>query len=501
MILRLHHVEKWPVGTIASQLSVHHDVVRRVLRQAGLPRAAAKRASMLDAYLPFVIQTWERYPKLTARRIYDMVRERGYPGCADHFRHGVAHLRPRTRAEAYLRLRTLPGEQAQVDWAHFGKIEVGRAVRPLMAFVMVLSYSRAIFMQFFYGQSMAPFLEGHVAALSCFGGCARVLLYDNLKSAVLERRDHVIRFHPTLLDIANHYRYEPRPVAVARGNEKGRVERSIRFARDSFFAGREWSDLADLNRQARQWALSVAMERRWPEDHQLTVAEAFEQEKQHLLALPGDPFPAEERIEVRVGKTPYVRFDGNDYSVPHRLVGMTLSLFAGVDRVRVVHQDEVVAEHVRSYDRQAQIEDAAHIQELLAHKKRAKGHRAIDRLQHLAPRSEVLLRSMAEHGLPLGPAVQALMKLLDAYGAREFAAAVDEALAQGTHHPAAVEQVLDRRRLESGCAPPVPIELPDDPRVRGLSVRLHALEDYDTLEGEAQNDDEDREEAREPEGS
>jgi len=506
-ILRLHHVEKWPVGTIANQLTVHHDVVRRVLRQAGLPRAAAKRSSMIDAYVPFVIETWKNYPTLTARRIYDMVRERGYPGSAGHFRHRVAHLRPRPRAEAYLRLKTLPGEQAQVDWAHFGKVQVGRATRPLMAFVMVLSYSRAIFVKFYYGHSMAPFLEGHVAAFGLFGGVARVSLYDNLKSAVLERRDKVIRFHPTLLDIANHYRYEPRPVAVARGNEKGRVERAIRYARDSLFAGRKWSDLADLNRQARQWALTVAMERRCPEDHALTVGEAFEAEKPHLLALPGDPFPAEERVEVRVGKTPYVRFDGNDYSVPHKLVRLTLTLFAGVGHVRVVHQDEVVAEHARSYDRRKQIEDEAHIKELVDHKKKAKDHRGVDRLQHLAPRSEALLQSMAERGFPLGPAAQALLRLLDAYGAVEFQKAIEEALEQGTHHPAAVEQVLDRRRLEAGGLPPVPLELPDDPRVRDLSVRRHALESYDTLEGEPLDDDieetgddGDREETREPEG-
>lgn len=500
MILRLHHVEKWPVGTIASQLTVHHSVVRRVLCQAGLPRAAAKRASMIDAYLPFVIETWERYPKLTARRIYDMVRERGYPGSASHFRHRVSHLRPKPRAEAYLRLKTLPGEQAQVDWGHFGKVQVGRATRPLMAFVMVLSYSRAIFLKFYYGQSMAPFLEGHVAAFEFFGGVARVLLYDNLKSAVLERRDKVIRFHPTLLAIANHYRYEPRPVAVARGNEKGRVERGIRYVRESFFAARKWNDLADLNRQALDWALGIAMARRWPQDDALTAADAFEHERPHLLVLPGDPFPAEERVEVRVGKTPYVRFDGNDYTVPHRLVGLTLTIFAGVGHVRVIHQDEVVAEHARSYDRRAQIEDKAHIKALVERKRKAHGHRGLDRLHHVAPRSEALLQSMAERGFPLGPAVQAFLRLLDAYGAVEFQKAVEEALAQGTHHPAAVEQVLDRRRLEAGGLPPVPLELPDDPRVRDLSVRVQALKSYDTLEGDTEDDDEEREEAREPEG-
>jgi hypothetical protein len=129
------------------------------------------------------------------------------PGRPDHFRAVVARYRPRPAPETYLRLRTLPGEQAQVDWGHFGTHQVGRARRPLMGFVMVLSYSRQIFLHFFYGSPMANFLRGHVAAFATFGGVARILLYDNLRSAVLERRAEAIRFHPTLLELAGHYRF------------------------------------------------------------------------------------------------------------------------------------------------------------------------------------------------------------------------------------------------------------------------------------------------------
>ena len=188
-ILRYYHAEQWRVGTIATQLQVHHSVVAR-------------------------------FPRLTASRLYAMVRARGYPGGPDHFRALVARHRPRPPAAAYRRLRTLPGEQSQVDWAHFGKLTLGRATRPLMAFVMVLSYSRYLFLRFFLDARMENFLRGHEAAFQAFGGVPRVLLYDNLKSAVLERVGEAIRFHPTLLAFAGHYRYEPRPVAVARGNEK-----------------------------------------------------------------------------------------------------------------------------------------------------------------------------------------------------------------------------------------------------------------------------------------
>src|SRR3954454_1526425 len=309
-ILRYYHAEKWKVGTIAQQLQIHHSVVRRVLAQAGLPRGGASpRPAQIDLCLPFIRQTLERLPTLTPRRLYGMVRERGYDGRPDHFRHLVAQHRPRPKAEAYLRLHSLPGEQAQVDWGHFGQLEIGRARRPLMAFVMVLSHSRQIFLQFCLDARMENFLRGHAAAFGAWGGVPRVLLYDNLKSAVLERRGEPIRFHPTMLEWAGPYRFEPRPVAVARGNEKGRVERAIRYVRESFFAARKFADLDDLNIQAAQWCAGMAADRPCREEPTITVREAFAREQPSLLALPENPYPCELQQAVKVGKQPYVRFD------------------------------------------------------------------------------------------------------------------------------------------------------------------------------------------------
>jgi transposase len=117
-ILRFYHAEKWTIGTIARQLHIHHSVVRRVLAQAGLPRGGPPpRPSQIDAYLPFIRQTLEAFPTLTASRLYVMAYGRGYRGSPDHFRHLIACHRPRPKAEAYLRLRTLPGAEGQVDWA------------------------------------------------------------------------------------------------------------------------------------------------------------------------------------------------------------------------------------------------------------------------------------------------------------------------------------------------------------------------------------------------
>jgi transposase len=481
-ILRYYHVEKWRVGTIARQLHVHHGTVTRVLAQAGLPRTdPPRRRSQVEPYLPFILETLQKFPALTASRLYAMVRERGYRGGPDHFRHIVACHRPRRPAEAYLRLRSLAGEQGQVDWGHFGHLTIGRARRTLMAFVMVLSYSRQIFLRFFLDARIESFLRGHAAAFAAWNGCPRVLLYDNLRSAVLERQGDAIRFHPTLLAFAAHYRYEPRPVAVARGNEKGRVERAIRYVRDSFFAARQFGDVDDLNRQAEVWCRGTAADRPCPGQSDVSVREAFAEEAPRLLRLPDNAFPLIERVAVKVAKTPYVRFDLNDYSVPHTRVQRLLTVLADPDIVRIVDGAEVLACHPRSYDKGAQIEDPAHLQALVDDKRAARRHRGTDRLTTAAPAGQTLLLRAAERGDNLGTITAALLRLLDRYGAAELDAAIREALDRGVPHPNAVRLALEHRREQRHEAPPVAVDLPAHVKTRDAAVRPHCLETYDQL--------------------
>ncbi len=480
-ILRLYHAEAWPVATIASELGLHHSVIERVLAQEGQPRVRSERPSILEPYLSFIRETLEKHPRLRASRLYDMCVARGYQGGPDHFRHRLRSLRPYKAAEAYLRLQSLPGEEAQVDWAYFGRVPIGRARRPLVAFAMVLSWSRMLFVRFFLSAKMECFLRGHVLGLEAFGGSARVLLYDNLRSAVAERKGDAIRFHPTLLLLAAHYRFEPRPVAVARGNEKGRIERAIRFVRESFFAARRWHDLDDLNAQAHEWCRTRAAQRPWPDDRSRTVAEVFAEERPKLLPLPDDAFPTERICEVQIGKTPYARFDGNDYSVPHALVGRTLSLAASETRVRLFDGEKLVCEHARSFDKGQRIEDPAHVEALVAEKKRARAERSSDRLTRAAPTTQKLLEELARRGENLGSSCAQFLRLLERFGSERLERAAQEALERGTPQPRSVLFVLERERIQEGRPPRMPVDLPDDPRVRDIVVRPHSLESYGAL--------------------
>ncbi len=479
-ILRYHFVEQWRTGAIATQLGIHHSVVDRVLAQAGLPKVErSARSSMIDPYLPFIVETLNEFPTLTAARLYDMAKQRGYPGGPSQFRQRISQLRPRKQPEVYLRLKTLPGEQSQVDWGHFGHIQIGQAKRPLMGFVMVLSWSRQIFLRFYLNAQMENFLRGHVAAFEAWQGLSKVILYDNLKSAVLERQGDAIRFHPTLLELAAHYRFEPRPVAVARGNEKGRVERAIRYIRDNFFVGRHWQTLDELNAKAELWCQGTSADRRCPENNELSVKAAYLQEQPQLLVLPDNPFDTREKVEVRARKTPYVRFDLNDYSIPHQQVQKTLSVHADLDSVHIVDGDKLIAEHPRSFGKGEQIEQEAHINALWLDKTQAKLHRGQDRLSQASEHAPVLLQQSLERGHIIKTTVRLLNEYLDQYGRDELHQALGEALRQQSPYPQAVQQILERRREEKQQPPPLAVAVPD--KVKHVSVKTANIADYDKL--------------------
>jgi len=363
-IRRYFYAEHWKIGTIARQLGLHPDTVRNAI-ETGRVAAQSVRPSKLDPYLGFLREVLSQHPTLRATRIYQMARERGYTGSVVQFRRAVARLRPQIR-EPFLRLETFPGEQGQVDWAHFGHVQVGRARRALSCFVMTLSYSRALYLEFFFDQTTENFLRGHVHAFEAWDGAPRVVLYDNLKSAVLERRGSQILFNPRLIELTAHYHFSAHPCQVRAGNQKGRVERAIRYVRDSFWAGRSFTTLAECNRQAWIWRDQVAHQRRWPGEDGRAVQQVFADEQPRLIPLPAHRFNTDRVESVCSRKSIYIRFDLNDYSIPPDAVGRPLTLVASDVAVRLLDGTREIASHPRTYDRQRQVFDPAHREAVLA---------------------------------------------------------------------------------------------------------------------------------------
>lgn len=487
-IRQLHHGERWPVGTIAAQLGLHHDTVERALSEEAAAEPAP-RPSQLDPYLVFTREVLEKYPRLTATRLWHMLHERGCPLSVRQVRRKVSDLRPTPR-EGFLRRRTFAGEEGQVDWASFGHVLIGAARRALSAFVMTLSYSRMIFLRFFFDQSLENFVRGHVDAFAAFGGVPRYLLYDNLRAAVSDRHGEAVRFNPRLLELAAHYHYAPRACRPARGNEKGGVERSIRYVRDSFFAARSFTSLADFNRQALVWRDETAARRPWPGDDRKTVAEAFAEETTRLLALPVHPFETDLMLVLRSEKTLYLRFDLNDYTIPPTCVGRPLSLVASETTVRILDGNAEVARHRRSYDRHRRIEDPAHIEALLAEKRRARGSSPCGRLIGAIPTAEAFLEAAFQRGESVAVTTEKLLLLLDDYGAEELRLAVEEAITRQTPRVGSVAYILGQRRRRSQRRPALPVDLSRRPDLKDLYVKPHASETYDELSRHDDDDDE-----------
>ncbi len=480
-IRRLYYAEHWRIGTIASTLGVHHDTVRVALERFIRPGTQV-RPSSLDPYKPFLLATLEQYPRLRATRLDAMIRARGFAGSAVQIRRWVRTVRPAARAEAYLRLETLPGEQGQVDWGNFGPLPVGGGRRLLSCFVLVLSWSRAVYARFALDQTLESFLRGHVEAFAALGGVPRTILYDNLKSVVLDRVGDHIRFHPRVLELAGHYHFAPQPCAPYRPNEKGKVERMIQYLRHSFFAARRFSSLDDLNAQLARWIRDIAHTRPLP-GHQRDrlVRDALAEEQPRLLPLPEHPFACDLVRSTVSGKTPYIRFDGNDYSIPHVLVRRPLTLLASETVVRLLDGVAEVARHARRYDRGQRIEEPAHLAALAREKRHAHDLRGRDRLRATCAYADALLDALARRGEPLAPHTTALLRLLDQYGAAALDWALQEALARGAVSAPSVAHLLDQRARARRQPPPLAVVLPADPRVRDLRVTPHSLTAYDAL--------------------
>lgn len=482
-IRRLFFAEHWKVGTISSELGVHPDSVKRVIGSEQFNRRKQINIdTVLGEYKPLIIDILEKHPRLCATRIEQMLQERGYKGGIAQLRRYVRTVRPVGNKEAYLKLETLPGEQAQVDWANFGKIRIGNALRPLSCFIMVLSFCRAFFACFTLDQKTESFLLCHVKAFEFFQGCARTLLYDNLKSVVISRVGEHIQYNPRILQLGGHYQFVPRLCAPYRGNEKGKVERVVQYLRTTFFAAREFASVQHLNEQLMRWIEDVANQRTRPGDAQgRTVEQCLQQERQLLLKLPAHRFRCELMQPVCSRKQPYIRFDLNDYSIPYELVGTVLTLIASEDTVRILKGDEQVACHQRSYDKGQVVESEQHLRSLAEYKKKAGELRGRDLLRSRCAHADALIEQLAIRGEHLGWHTAKLVKLLDRYGAQALDKAISQALERSAIGSAAVAHICDQNNRKQGLPPPLPMSVLENPAIRDIRVIPHDLASYDLL--------------------
>ena len=411
---------------IAGELAMDPRTVAKWLaRERFCQRKASPRASKLDPFKAEIARLLESHA-FSAVQILLRLREQGYTGGYSIVKDYVRAIRP-SKSRAYLTLAFAPGECAQVDWGCYGAVAVGNTRRRLSFFVMVLCYSRMLYLEFTVSQSLEHFLACHQNAFDFFGSVPKKIMVDNLKSAVLRRvlgRPPV--FNPRYLDFAHHYGFTIAPCNVGRGNEKGRVENAVGYVKKNFLAGLQIPDFAALGPAARNWLETVANVRLHGETRQKPV-ELFEAERSCLLPLPANGFDIATISQQRASPQFRITCDTNRYSVPAEYAGRALMVKTDPERIGVYAGEKLIARHIRSYERNQDFEDPDHPKALLAQRKKARDQKIFMRFIALSHKADLYYRKLAERRLNPQQHVRKIVALSEIYGTEPVARAIEDA--------------------------------------------------------------------------
>jgi transposase len=440
----LHHREGLHPSQIAQSMALDPRTVAYWLAQERFrPRKPSPRPSKLDPFKPQIVQMLERYP-YSAAQVLQRLREQGFDGGYSIVKAYVRKVRP-TRQPAFLKLAFAPGECAQVDWGSFGSVRVGQTTRRLSFFVMVLCYSRLMYVEFTVSQTMEHFLCGHQHAFEAFGGVPKKVMVDNLKSAVLRRSlGQAPVFNPKYAAFAEHYGFDIAPCNVGKGNEKGRVENAVGYVKKNLLAGLDIADFAMLAPAAKHWLDTVANVRLHGQTRKPPV-ELWQSEKPYLTPLPAHPFDIATVSQTRASKQFRITLESNRYSVPAYLAGQLLTLKAYPDRLCIYRDHDLVAQHPRSYDRHGDFEHPDHPKPLLEQRKKARDHQLFMRFLALSPHADAYYRQLEQRRLGAHRHVRQIVALSDLYGQAAVARAMADAMHYGAFAADYIANLLEQR--------------------------------------------------------
>lgn len=357
MDIRALHREGFSIKEIARRTHRSRNSVRKVLRSPSPPGAITrKRVSLLLDYGDYLRERWFEH-ELSAARLHEELRTRGFVGSEVTVRRFVAELKRQRYGPkgATVRYETAPGHQAQADWAYCGRFfsPDGRLVS-VYAFVVVLSFSRMRYVEFTTSMRLPVMLRAMQNAFAYFGGVPSEVLFDNMKQVRLSSDE----LNPLLLDFARHYGFAVKTCRPRRPQTKGKVERAVRYVKDGFLNGRTFRDLPDLQQGARVWMESVNSR-----VHGTTKERPSDRlGKEKLLPFADfSPYRLAIPVERKADREGFVRYDASRYSVPPEFCGRKLVVGVADRRVVVRLKDVIVAEHPRAEKKGSTVANPDHI--------------------------------------------------------------------------------------------------------------------------------------------
>jgi len=461
-VRRLWEVERLTMRQIAERMRMGRRTITRIL--GGETVKKSRKPSIIAPYERLIAEWYKTTPALMANQVLNRLRGYGYTGGYGTVKLATMEFR-RKRAGAFFELTFLPGEEAQVDWMEW---KVG--AEAVYGFVYVLAWSRYAVVRFYPRHTLEFFLDGHIRAFHEIGGVAHRHRYDNLKSVVLKRSPE-IRYNPAFLDFARHYGFSIHVCNVRRANEKGRVERIIRDIKNALRVI-EIKDLCDLNRKIAEW-----LKERNLRVHRTTLrppAEMVREEK--LRPLPRIDVRSYRRVPATAGKTAFVEFDTNRYSVPTAFAGTACEIFAFMDTVEILVQGKRVAGHPRIFTKHGKSELPAHREGLLLRSPRTKFQRIYELMAGLGPEIKTFLENARSEGEDAVQAAYVMFRLLRGHARETLLSAVREANSLKVYKIKYVHSLLE----SSGAKEP-PTVRPQDERLLEIAYEARRLDDYDDL--------------------
>lgn len=329
---------------ISRETGLHRTTVKKYLEQEEMPEyRKVERVSVLESYKPMVkaLLAQEDYQ---ATKVWELIKPHGYNGSYDVVKRYVRVLKGERDKVAYIRFETLPGLQAQVDFGEFAIVYPDGREKKLYCFVMVLGFSRHMYVEFVDRCTMPVFLDCHINAFNHFGGVPGEILYDNMKNVVVKRLVGTVKFNDTMMDFACHYRFKPVACPAYSPWCKGKVERPIDYVRESFWRGYIYSNTEKTNADMLTWVNTTAFERIHGTTKQ-KVSDRFGLEKNKLGDIPRRSYDTAAKYTRKVQKDCRISFGGNLYGIPHKCVGKTILIRFKDGHLRVYNDNELVIEY------------------------------------------------------------------------------------------------------------------------------------------------------------
>lgn len=470
-----HHRQGLTIAQTARSLGLHRGTVASWLARAHFTRRRSRpRASKLDPFKSRITRLLDTHP-YSAQQIFQRIREDGYCGGISIVRDYVHRIRPPQRP-VYLKLQFSAGECAQVDWGTYGSIAVGNTRRRLSFFVMVLAFSRQMYVEFTVSQTMEHFLACHEHAFRAFNGVPAKIMVDNLKSAVLQRLAGTAPvFNPRYLDFARHHGFAIEPCNVARGNEKGRVESGVGYVKKNLLNGIDLTDLTAIQAAAQAWLDTIANVRIHRETQQRPV-DLLMQERSHLGPINPHPYDIARTFTSVASSQFRITLDTNHYSVPASYAHRRLTIKAYPDHLCIYFDTQLIARHTRHYGRHQDIEDPDHAKGLMAQRRRASEQRLMVRFLTLSPDAEAYYQGLEERRFNARHHVRKILALAEIYPIDLVARAISDGLAFEAFSAEYIANILETRTRP--LPEPGPLQLTRRHDLLDIDIDPPDLNDY-----------------------